>query len=251
MPARYQENVVIILSKKESDDGEITEFKKENEVMVNHPIFYKSATILQSLHLQNTIILLTIIESLFILGEIVISVLHKPECPIAEAHAGDKYHENGYYIILTVEKTIFWGSFILLCCFSLEHIMKLIIFGHKYFMRNLWCVVDFIMVGLSLWLAFGYHLSTADDFLWFLIVFRFWRILHNFSIIIIVMKKQFKKKLDKLKDEIEFLKDIIASKNEIDSKLKADPQHRAARSFSSCSDSTLSVHEDKYQSPIW
>jgi hypothetical protein len=168
------ENSIVFIredNKKEIKRRESIQHEDELQVMVNHPLYHKGAAFLESLHSYNVVLILTGCEALFILGDIFISVFQS-----AKTSAGVHVSHDSKMIFLIlgsdplifVEKCLFWGSFFLLSVFAIEHILKLIIYGIQYLIKNTWMLIDIVMVAISLWLALGYVII-------YLIFLEFWR----------------------------------------------------------------------------
>ncbi|EFN54197.1 hypothetical protein CHLNCDRAFT_135664 [Chlorella variabilis] len=85
-------------------------------------------------------------------------------------------HESIPHAVHVAEEALSWTSITILCCFCVELLAKLAVFGYTYFTRSKWHLFDAVVVVSSLVLELSLH-NVAREVASLLIFFRLWRLL--------------------------------------------------------------------------
>lgn len=128
------------------------------------------------------------------------TVVHSPSLfePCDHIHL---LHKMEMYFHLT--------SIFILFTFNVELLLRLYIFGYKYFLH--WeNALDAIVVIVSFWLDVAFLDSSMKKYLYLLIILRLWRVLRIIHAIIHAIKTPFERQIEKLKKKRKILQRDLA-----------------------------------------
>ena len=94
------------------------------------------------------------------------------------------------------EEVFAWLSVAILSIFSIEQLLKFLVFGPYYFITSLWHALDAVIIVTSLTLEILLR-GPAREVVSLLVVFRLWRIIRIMHSIIEAMEISFDEKIEK------------------------------------------------------
>ena len=113
------------------------------------------------------------------------------------------------HLLHQTEKFFHLTSIFILFSFNIELVLRLYIFGYKYFFH--WEIaLDAIVVIVSFWLDVAFLDSGMKQYLYLLIILRLWRVLRIVHAIITAIKTPYERQVEKLKKKRKILQRDLA-----------------------------------------
>lgn len=113
------------------------------------------------------------------------------------------------HLLHQMEHVFHLTSIFILFTFNVELVLRLYIFGYKYF-GHLENALDAIVVIVSFWLDVAFLDSGMKKYLYLLIILRLWRVLRIIHAIMTAIKTPFERQVEKLKKKRKILQRDLA-----------------------------------------
>lgn len=138
---------------------------------------HRMCHVFESQRFHVLVICLTLLDLVFVVSELIIEVVAQQNSCHLISEAGEPHAEIQFSpAVHAALDALFWASLSILAFFSLEILLKLLVYGPLYFLRHLFELLDAVIVIVSITLDLVFRGKEESVTIEVIIVLRLWRL---------------------------------------------------------------------------